>query len=82
MAAKLLSLSKSVDLRLWTYEHPLRQFPDLPSGILDKIEAKKQSLDHLRDMKPDEIGVCVCVCVCMHLCMPHIVPVLRYNIKS
>ena len=72
MASKLLSLCKSVDLRLWAFDHPLRQFLDLPSGIVDKIEAKRLSLDHLRDMNPNEIGGwwwCVCVCVwCVCVC--------------
>ena len=56
MAARLLTVCKSTDLRLWPFEHPLWQFKDIPFEIMDKIEKSNIGLYHLRDMKADEIG--------------------------
>ena len=56
MAGKLLTLSKTVDKRLWAFENPLRQFPVLSHETLNKLEARKATLERLRDMQADEIG--------------------------
>ena len=56
MAGRLLNLCKTIDKRLWGFENPLRQFPILTSEILNKLEAKKLTVDRLRDMDPKEIG--------------------------
>ena len=56
----MLTLCKCVDHRQWEFEHPLRQFAGtrLSPDILNKLEGKKASLPRLKDMSPDEIGVC------------------------
>ncbi|XP_041463235.1 activating signal cointegrator 1 complex subunit 3-like [Lytechinus variegatus] len=59
MAANLLMLSKSIDRRLWAWENPLRQFSVLSYEILRKLEAKKLSVDKLREMDSKEIGLMV-----------------------
>ncbi|KAK3097478.1 hypothetical protein FSP39_009969 [Pinctada imbricata] len=59
MASRLLNLSKTIDKRLWGYENPLRQFPLLSHEILNKIEAKKLSIDRLKEMDSKEIGAMV-----------------------
>jgi activating signal cointegrator complex subunit 3 len=56
LATKLLNFCKMVDRRLWNDIHPLRQFPNLPPSVLDKLEAKKISIESLLEMKPQEIG--------------------------
>ncbi|OWF45882.1 Activating signal cointegrator 1 complex subunit 3 [Mizuhopecten yessoensis] len=56
MASRLLNLCKTLDKRLWGFEHPLRQFPNLSREILDKLEARKLTVDRLKDMDPKEIG--------------------------
>ncbi|XP_078001399.1 activating signal cointegrator 1 complex subunit 3-like [Glandiceps talaboti] len=56
MAAKALELSKTVDKRLWGFENPLRQFTNLSNDIYHKLEARKLTVDRLREMKADEIG--------------------------
>ncbi|KAJ3337146.1 activating signal cointegrator 1 complex subunit [Gonapodya sp. JEL0774] len=56
-ASRILSLSKSVDKRLWSFEHPLSQF-DLPVDVIKKLEAKPNgsSIDILREMDSAELG--------------------------
>ena len=56
MAGRLLALSKTIEKRLWGFENPLRQFPILKQEILQKLEARKLTLDKLREMDSKEIG--------------------------
>ena len=57
MTARLLTLCRSVDRQLWSYQHPLRQFGKyLSHEILNKIENRKMDLHRLNDMSADEIG--------------------------
>ena len=59
MAARLLTLCRSVDRQLWSFQHPLRQFEkQLSHEVLKKIEARKMDVHHLKDMTADEIGGC------------------------
>ncbi|KAK5127281.1 hypothetical protein LTR08_004459 [Meristemomyces frigidus] len=53
----LLSLCKSIEKRVWPYEHPFRQF-DLPQAVMRNLDEKGSSgsIDALRDMEPAEIG--------------------------
>ena len=53
----LLSLCKSIEKRVWAYEHPFRQF-DLPVAVLRNLDERgtSGSVDSLRDMEPAEIG--------------------------
>lgn len=51
----MLSICKSIEKRMWSYEHPLKQF-DLPHQILRNIMAKNPTMDMLRDMEPGELG--------------------------
>ena len=53
----LLSMCKSIEKRVWPYEHPFRQF-DLPQPVLRNLDEKGStaSVDSLRDMEPAEIG--------------------------
>ena len=56
LAAELLTLGKSVELQLWSYEHPLKQFSRLSADIVEKLESRKVPLERLSDMTADEIG--------------------------
>ena len=57
MAARLLTLCRSVDHQLWSFQHPLRQFSkQLPHETLVKLEGKKTEMHRLKDMTADEIG--------------------------
>ena len=56
MAARMLTLCKCVDHRQWGFEHPLRQFGRLPLELVEKLEARKATLDRLKDMSAEEIG--------------------------
>ncbi|XP_076445059.1 activating signal cointegrator 1 complex subunit 3-like isoform X3 [Babylonia areolata] len=56
MAGRLLEQCKTVDKRLWGFEHPLRQFPILTQEILDKLERRRLTVDRLREMDTKEIG--------------------------
>lgn len=53
----LLSMCKSIEKRVWPYEHPLHQF-DLPVPVLRNLDEKGSttSIEALRDMEPAEIG--------------------------
>ena len=52
----MLKLSKVVDKQIWDFEHPLRQFEGMTFEILQKLEAKKLTMDRMKDMEPSEIG--------------------------
>lgn len=56
MAGRLLEQCKALDKRLWGFEHPLRQFPILGPEVLNKLEARRLTVDRLREMDPTEIG--------------------------
>ena len=56
MTYKLLKLSKVVDKQIWDFEHPLRQCEGMTFEVLQKLEAKKLTMDRLRDMDSKEIG--------------------------
>lgn len=51
----MLSLCKSIDKRIWAFEHPMTQF-DLPQPVLRNIRSKNPSMDTLRDMDAGELG--------------------------
>lgn len=59
MTYKLLSLCKTVDKRMWSWENPLRQFNFLDRGLLHKIQAAKLTVDKMRDMSAGDIGAMV-----------------------
>ena len=52
----LLSLCKSIDKRIWPFQHPLHQF-DLPKSVLNQIDAKSSvSIESMREMDAAELG--------------------------
>ena len=56
MAARLLQFCKVIERQLWGFESPLHQFPHLGVEILRKLDARKISVDKLRDMDAKDIG--------------------------
>lgn len=51
----LLSLCKSIDKRIWQFDHPLVQF-ELSEQILKNIRNKNPTIEELRDLNPSELG--------------------------
>lgn len=51
----MLSICKSIDKRIWAFDHPLCQF-DLPLPVLRNIRAKNPTIGSLRDMDAGELG--------------------------
>ena len=53
----LLSMCKSIEKRMWPYEHPFHQF-DLPRPVLQNLDQKGStaSIESLREMEAAEIG--------------------------
>lgn len=53
----LLEMCKSIEKRMWAYEHPLHQF-ELPQAVVRHLDEKGStaSIDSLREMEPAEIG--------------------------
>lgn len=51
----MLSICKSIDKRIWAFDHPLTQF-DLPEHVLKNIRSKNPSMDILKDMEAGELG--------------------------
>ncbi|KAI0396273.1 Sec63 Brl domain-containing protein [Xylariaceae sp. FL0594] len=51
----LQTLAKSIERRLWPFQHPLHQF-DLPHPVLAHLDNKGLTIEALRDMEPAEIG--------------------------
>ncbi|KAH9428370.1 hypothetical protein MCOR02_010924 [Pyricularia oryzae] len=55
----LLTLAKSIEKRVWPFQHPLHQF-ELPKPILNQLDAKDSlSVEAMRDMEAAEIGALV-----------------------
>lgn len=42
--------------RLWPYEHVMKQFPDLPPTVTNRLQEKNVKIDALREMDEKEIG--------------------------
>uniref|UniRef100_A0A4W3HS85 Activating signal cointegrator 1 complex subunit 3 n=1 Tax=Callorhinchus milii TaxID=7868 RepID=A0A4W3HS85_CALMI len=63
MTYRLQNLCKIIDRRLWGWCNPLRQFSVLPGHVLAKLEEKKLTIDKMKDMRKDEIGLKVKQCV-------------------
>jgi antiviral helicase SLH1 len=53
----LLSLCKSIEKQIWSFQHPFHQF-DLPQPVLRNLDEKTpaSSIESLRDMESAEIG--------------------------
>ncbi|KAI2614176.1 Sec63-domain-containing protein [Hypoxylon fragiforme] len=52
----LLTLAKSIERRIWPFQHPLHQF-DLPKSVLNQIDTKETlTIETLREMDMAEIG--------------------------
>lgn len=51
----LLSICKSIEKRIWAFQHPLHQF-ELAKPILTQLDAKNPSIEQLREMDAGEIG--------------------------
>jgi len=52
----LLTLSTSIERRIWPFQHPLHQF-ELPKAVLNQLDSKESlSIEALRDMEATEIG--------------------------
>ncbi|SMN22397.1 similar to Saccharomyces cerevisiae YGR271W SLH1 Putative RNA helicase related to Ski2p, involved in translation inhibition of non-poly(A) mRNAs [Maudiozyma saulgeensis] len=51
----MLDICKSIDKRIWAFDHPLCQF-DLPENIMRQIREKNPSMEYLLDLEPQELG--------------------------
>ncbi|KAL1874544.1 putative steryl acetyl hydrolase mug81 [Diaporthe australafricana] len=52
----LLTLAKSIEKRVWPFQHPLHQF-ELSKPILNQLDARDSlTIEAMRDMEPAEIG--------------------------
>ena len=52
----LISLCKSLEKRIWAFQHPLHQF-DLPKPVMNQLDAKSSiSIEELKEMDAAEIG--------------------------
>lgn len=49
-------MAKMLELQMWHFESPLRQFHRLTQEIVDKIEDKRLTIEKIRDMDYKEIG--------------------------
>ncbi|KAF9114810.1 hypothetical protein BGX27_009758 [Mortierella sp. AM989] len=57
VANVLLSLGKSVEKKMWSFEHPLAQF-GLPREIISKLESRTHppTIEDMREMTVNELG--------------------------
>lgn len=52
----LLTLSKSIEKRIWPFQHPLHQF-DLAKPIMNQLDSKENlTIEAMKEMEPAEIG--------------------------
>ncbi|OAD78991.1 hypothetical protein PHYBLDRAFT_154493 [Phycomyces blakesleeanus NRRL 1555(-)] len=53
----VLAINKSIEKRLWTFQHPLQQM-GLPKDVMQKLEDRSYdiSIEEMRDMEPTELG--------------------------
>lgn len=59
LARRMSELARSLDRRMWAFQHPLRQYPGCSSEIIAKLEAKDATVDRLRDMGAAEVGALI-----------------------
>ncbi len=57
MSGKLLELSKCLEHRMWQTDHPLKQFSRLSVDIITKLEERNATMERLRDMTENDIGM-------------------------
>ncbi|KAG0348201.1 hypothetical protein BG004_005744 [Podila humilis] len=57
VSSVLLSIGKSIDKKMWSFEHPLAQF-GLPREIITKLEARTYppTIEDMREMTVNELG--------------------------
>ncbi|KAI0177873.1 Sec63 Brl domain-containing protein [Pestalotiopsis sp. NC0098] len=52
----LLTMAKSIERRLWPFQHPLHQF-DLPKPVLSQLDSKENlTIETMKEMESAEIG--------------------------
>ncbi|KJZ79284.1 hypothetical protein HIM_01435 [Hirsutella minnesotensis 3608] len=52
----LLTLSKSIEKRIWPFQHPLHQF-DLAKPVLNQLDSRENlTIETMKEMEPAEIG--------------------------
>eukprot|EP01135_Chromosphaera_perkinsii_P001316 Nk52_evm43s164 gene=Nk52_evmTU43s164 len=56
---RLLTLCLSLEKRLWSFEHPLRQFENIKPELMRKLEVNKVSVERIKDSSADEVGALV-----------------------
>lgn len=56
LATKLLQLSIMVERKIWSSQHPLRQFDNLGPMALKKLEESRLGIDRLRDMSAKDVA--------------------------
>jgi activating signal cointegrator complex subunit 3 len=56
LAEQMLVICKTVDSRIWWFQHPLRHFTNLDLGVIVKLEEANATHDKLVDMEASEIG--------------------------
>lgn len=54
-ALTMLAICKSLDRRLWHFDHPLAQF-DLPASVIRNLRAKNVPVEELKYMDSHELG--------------------------
>lgn len=58
LSGRMLNVCKAIEKQLWHFQSPMRQFESVLSyEILSKIEDKNLTLDRMRDMGANELGV-------------------------
>ncbi|CDH15138.1 probable Antiviral helicase SLH1 [Zygosaccharomyces bailii ISA1307] len=51
----MLDICKSIEKRLWYFDHPLCQF-DLPENVVRQLRSKNPTMEHLLELDADELG--------------------------
>ncbi|KAK5998394.1 Meiotically up-regulated gene 81 protein [Cladobotryum mycophilum] len=52
----LLTLCKSIEKRIWPFQHPLHQF-DLAKSVMNQLDAKENlTIEAMKEMEPAELG--------------------------
>lgn len=54
-ASVMLNICKSIEKRIWAFDHPICQF-DLPDTIIRQIRARNSSMEQLLTLGPEELG--------------------------